>query len=75
MALILKQKFIQKPLKIRFGTVIEENKVQVAGMPDIQHEPLQTLMMILSLLLHLRYLPEVKDIDVKKLALLIMKLM
>ena len=43
MALILKQKFIQKPLKSRFGSVIEENKIQVAGMPDIQHEPLSNI--------------------------------
>ena len=64
----IKTEVYSKAIEERFGTVIEENKIQVAGMPDIQHEPLSNINDDFEFTATFEIFPEVKDIDVKKIS-------
>ena len=64
----IKTEVYSKAIEERFGSVIEENKVQVAGMPDIQHEPLSKIDDDFEFTATFEIFPEVKDIDVKKIS-------
>ena len=64
----IKTEVYSKAIEERFGTVIEENKIQVAGMPDIQHEPLANINDDFEFTATFEIFPEVKDIDVKKIS-------
>ena len=63
----IKTEVYSKAIEDKFGTVIEENKVQVAGMPDIQHEPLANINDDFEFTATFEIFPEVKDIDVGKI--------
>jgi len=62
----IKTEVYSKAIEEKFGSVIEENKIQVAGMPDIQHEPLSNVSDDFEFTATFEIFPEVKDIDVKK---------
>ena len=64
----IKTEVYSKAIEERFGIVIEENKIQVAGMPDIQHEPLSNIDDDFEFTATFEIFPEVKDIDVKKIS-------
>ena len=64
----IKTEVYSKAIEERFGSVIEENKIQVAGMPDIQHEPLSNIDDDFEFTATFEIFPEVKDIDVKKIS-------
>ena len=64
----IKTEVYSKAIEERFGSVIEENKIQVAGMPDIQHEPLSNINDDFEFTATFEIFPEVKDIDVKKIS-------
>ena len=64
----IKTEVYSKAIEERFGIVIEENKIQVAGMPDIQHEPLSNIDGDFEFTATFEIFPEVKDIDVKKIS-------
>ena len=63
----IKTEVYSKAIEERFGSVIEKNKIQVAGMPDIQHEPLSDINDDFEFTATFEIFPEVKDIDVKKI--------
>ncbi|MDC0542643.1 trigger factor [Methylophilaceae bacterium] len=63
----IKTEVYSKAIEEKFGNVIEENKIQVAGMPDIQHEPLSNINDDFEFTATFEIFPEVKDIDVKKI--------
>jgi trigger factor len=63
----IKTEVYSKAIEERFGSVIEENKIQVAGMPDIQHEPLSDINDDFEFTATFEIFPVVKDIDVKKI--------
>jgi trigger factor len=63
----IKTEVYSKAIEEKFGNVIEENKIQVAGMPDIQHEPLSNIKDDFEFTATFEIFPEVKDIDVKKI--------
>ena len=66
----IKTEVYSKAIEERFGSVIEENKIQVAGMPDIQHEPLSNIDDDFEFTATFEIFPEVKDIDVKKISVI-----
>ena len=39
----VKTEVYSKAIEEKFGDVIEEHKIRVAGMPDIEHEPLSNM--------------------------------
>ena len=63
----IKTEVYSKAIEEKFGNVIEEHKIQVAGMPDIQHEPLSNINDDFEFTATFEIFPEVKDIDVKKI--------
>jgi len=63
----IKTEVYSKAIEEKFGIVIQENKIQVAGMPDIQHEPLSSINSDFEFTATFEIFPEVKDIDVKKI--------
>lgn len=63
----IKTEVYSKAIEEKFGNVIEENKIQVAGMPDIQHEALANINEDFEFTATFEIFPEVKDIDVKKI--------
>ena len=66
----IKTEVYSKAIEERFGSVIEKNKIQVAGMPDIQHEPLSNIDDDFEFTATFEIFPEVKDIDVKKISVI-----
>lgn len=63
----IKTEIYSKAIEEKFGSLIEENKIRVAGMPDIQHEPLANIDKDFEFTATFEIFPEIKDVDVKKI--------
>ena len=63
----VKSEVYSKAIEARFGEFVQKNKLRVAGMPDIEHEPLEKVEKDFEFTATFEIFPEIKEIDAKKL--------
>jgi trigger factor len=66
----VKSEVYAKAIEAKFGEFVEQNKLRVAGMPDIEHEPLEKVSEDFEFTATFEIFPEIKGIDVKKIKII-----
>jgi len=63
----IKSEVYSKAIEAKFGEFVQKNNLKVAGMPDIEHEPLAKVNKDFEFTATFEIFPEIKDIDAKKI--------
>jgi trigger factor len=63
----VKSEVYSKAIEAKFGEFVQKNNLRVAGMPDIEHGPLEKVEKDFEFTATFEVFPEIKEIDVKKL--------
>jgi trigger factor len=63
----VKAEVYSKAIEMKFGEIVQENKLQIVGMPQIEHEPLSKINKDFEFTATFEVLPDIKDIDLKKI--------
>ena len=63
----VKLEIYSKAIEMRFGEFVQKNNLRIAGMPNIQHEPLNKVIGDFEFTATFEIFPEIKVSDVKKL--------
>jgi len=63
----VKLEIYSKAIEMRFGEFVQKNNLRIAGMPNIQHEPLNKVIGDFEFTTIFEIFPEIKVSDVKKL--------
>lgn len=63
----IRSEVYSRAIEIQFGQIVQENKLNIVGMPQITHDPLPEIKNDFEFTATFEVLPEVKYIDLKKI--------
>jgi len=63
----IRSEVYSRAIETQFGQIVQENKLNIVGMPQITHDPLPEIKDDFEFTATFEVLPEVKDIDFKKI--------
>lgn len=63
----IRSEVYSRAIETQFGQIVQDNKLNIVGMPQITHDPLPEIKDDFEFTATFEVLPEVKDIDFKKI--------
>jgi trigger factor len=66
----IRSEVYSRAIENQFGQIVQENKLNIVGMPQINHDPLPEIKDDFEFTATFEVVPDVKDIDFKKIEIL-----